>query len=176
MGGGATKGNETAYAEFNFWQDPHAVSVVLNAGFSDLVLVDLDACDASAMTRDEVAKLGGVPLTNPLAPLLERFYQFYCTMVEDMADNPAFRDWSREHYVPYDAIAVAVAAFPEIAQYTACSVVCECNSSLSAGQMIIDRESRLGLPHNVRLAHDVDRDLFARIYLKCIEEFGRKRV
>ena len=43
-GGAATVGDAAPLAEKNFYQDPHAAQIVLEAGFRDIVVVDLDCC------------------------------------------------------------------------------------------------------------------------------------
>lgn len=52
MGGAFDRGNTTPIAEFNFWVDPEAVKIVLNAGF-DITIVPWEVTEESATITDE---------------------------------------------------------------------------------------------------------------------------
>lgn len=50
MGGAEFKGNVTPSAEFNFWVDPEAAKIVMNAGFQKITMVGLDAIDYARLS------------------------------------------------------------------------------------------------------------------------------
>ena len=53
MGGAAGSGNFGVYSEYNIAQDPHACEIVLQAGFPDFTMVDLNACHMVYLTKEE---------------------------------------------------------------------------------------------------------------------------
>ncbi|MFP3065093.1 MAG: nucleoside hydrolase [Sulfolobus sp.] len=52
MGGALYRGNTTAIAEFNFWVDPEAASIVLNSGL-DITIVPWETTEEAATITDE---------------------------------------------------------------------------------------------------------------------------
>ncbi len=77
MGGSLDAGgNVTEFAEANFWNDPHAANVVLNApGSSNIVIVGLDVTDQIAFGQndfDEVTK--NAPHTGTFLNEIGQFY------------------------------------------------------------------------------------------------------
>ncbi len=53
MGGAIGRGNVTPAAEFNFWHDPAAVQLVLDAGFRAIDIVGLDVTGQVFLTADD---------------------------------------------------------------------------------------------------------------------------
>ncbi|MFN9954953.1 MAG: nucleoside hydrolase, partial [bacterium] len=56
MGGSATRGNRTPFAEFNIWMDPEAADVVLRSGLP-LTMCGLDVTHQALVTMEIFAKL-----------------------------------------------------------------------------------------------------------------------
>ena len=65
MGGGITRGNHTASAEFNALADPEAVAVLLSRAVP-LTMVDLDACRKVEIVEADVQALASAPLLRDL--------------------------------------------------------------------------------------------------------------
>ena len=100
MGGAVdVPGNVTNHAEFNFYSDPEAASLILSSGIT-LTLVDLAACQQVAINREEAGRLKARNRLGALA-------------VQLMA-NWFRRDASRKRFEFYDPLALAVALDPEI--------------------------------------------------------------
>ena len=51
MGGAINDGNVTPYAEFNFYSDPHAVSIVFNSNFKNIIMLGLDVTHKLPLTK-----------------------------------------------------------------------------------------------------------------------------
>ena len=74
MGGARSLGNITAAAEFNFYVDPHAARVVLEAG-APIVMFDLDVTHTVLTTgeRLDMIRAVGTPVATTVAAILD-FY------------------------------------------------------------------------------------------------------
>jgi inosine-uridine nucleoside N-ribohydrolase len=72
MGGAHANGNVTAAAEFNFWADPEAATVVLAAGIREVVIVPLDATHSAPLTERDCVEFDriGTPAAAGAAMLL----------------------------------------------------------------------------------------------------------
>ncbi|MBN2146608.1 MAG: nucleoside hydrolase, partial [Anaerolineales bacterium] len=74
--GGAVRcpGNITPAAEANFYHDPHAAQIVLNAGW-DVTLVGLDVCNPALIPISLIEKIGAAQ--KPLAKFIAGSTPFY---------------------------------------------------------------------------------------------------
>ncbi len=74
LGGAKFGGNKTVVAEFNFWQDPEAANIVLNAGLP-ITLVLLDAFVQPSIVQKDLDKLfaKGTPAVQFLAPAIQQY-------------------------------------------------------------------------------------------------------
>lgn len=74
LGGARFGGNQTPVAEFNFWQDPEAAAIVLDAGLP-ITLVLFDAFGQPAVTPEDLNKLleNSIPAIAFLAPALRQY-------------------------------------------------------------------------------------------------------
>lgn len=57
MGSAKVKGNVTKYAEFNFYQDPHAAKIVLDSDIKDIKIFGLNVTEKLALKKEDEEKL-----------------------------------------------------------------------------------------------------------------------
>lgn len=104
MGGAVHRpGNVTPAAEANFYHDPHAAQIVVQAGWP-IVLAGLDVCDYGNVPQTLLDKICAAdkPLAHYIAGALPFFQKFLETI-----------GFSREAYFP-DTLAVGYLLVPEI--------------------------------------------------------------
>ncbi|AOW74878.1 ribonucleoside hydrolase [Pediococcus acidilactici] len=73
MGGGIDHGNYSPAAEFNFYVDPEAAQIVLNAGVK-VVMAGLDVTEKSYVTREEIDTL---QTKGPISRKIYQLLDFY---------------------------------------------------------------------------------------------------
>lgn len=140
MGGSLRAGgNETMASEFNFVADAEAAQIVLQAGFSDVVLVPIDACEEVGMRSAERVQLAS--LRSPASTLANDLVASW--------DDIMFRDRG----VPlYDAVAWLVGTRPSLARWETVYLAVDTGRGLAHGASIADWRSRSGHTPNVRAA------------------------
>ena len=119
MGGSLdAPGNVTAHAEANFWNDPHAAEIVVNApGNGRIVIVGLDVTDRIEVAREDFADLERAsPKTGGF---LQKISKFYIDFYERRSGRP--------YCSLHDPAAVIACHLPEAfaMEETALSVVTE---------------------------------------------------
>ncbi|WP_089949837.1 nucleoside hydrolase [Lentzea xinjiangensis] len=125
MGGALTvPGNITSYAEANFWHDPEAADLVLQAGFEDLTIVGLDVTMASHVPGEWLEAL-------PLDSYPRKFLRFYADFYESFLGKPGF--------VPHDPLAAAIMLYPGLATYREDRFAIELTGRYTRGALVADR-------------------------------------
>ncbi|MEG1181068.1 MAG: nucleoside hydrolase [Oscillospiraceae bacterium] len=174
MGGGATAGNTTPYAEFNIWQDPHAMAFLLEQKFRKFVVVDLDACYSAYLTADEAAEMSRLGADNPISELMAKIYNFRSGFW-NRKDRPDHIENKFEGKLfSCDATAAVVASFPEVATVEKHFMLCEYQSQLTCGQTIVDWRHRFDAEANVELVRSLDREEYKRHYFECANSYRVK--
>jgi len=79
MGGAEGAGNVTPASEFNFWHDPEAADVVFSAGFTQLVMVGLDATGQVMMGPNirELLRQVGTPVATFIHDITRAYMNSY---------------------------------------------------------------------------------------------------
>jgi len=160
MGGtGRGHGNTTPVAEYNFWVDPEAASIVFESGMP-LKMVGWDISRTYAvLDAEEAAELRavGTPLAHFCVDIQKNVQQFALTTTR----LPGFD-------LP-DPIAMAVALDPAVATRTnRCYVAVETGSELCRGQSVVDHLHLLGRPPNAVVVVEASRERFLRMLFGAV--------
>jgi len=160
MGGARCEGNWTPAAEFNIWVDPEAARIVFRSGLP-VTMVGLDVTHRALFREPDVARLLalGTPVSRVFADLLHFFARFH-------ADRYGW-DGSPIH----DAVAVAHVAVPGLVRTERYHVDVETTGEITRGRTVVDDRGVPGLPKNVDVAVEIDRDRFVGLLIDAVGRF-----
>ena len=161
MGGSASRGNRTPYAEFNIWMDPEAADVVLRSGLA-LTMCGLDVTHQALVTSKVFTRLQeiGTPLSETIIGLLKFFAKTYDEVFE-MPDPPL-----------HDPVAIALLIDRTVVKSRFVNVQVELNGTLTRGATVVDIYGRLGESANCNVALELDSDKFWDMMLDAIKKAG----
>ena len=151
--GGASDGvgNVTPVSEYNFWVDPEAARVVLEAGLP-LTLVGWDISRKYAVF-DTAAAARLRDIGTPLAK--------FCVDIQQRVERFAREEMKLGGFDLPDPIAMAVALDPAVASSTACHhVTIETSNGLCRGLAVVDRLGVLRREPNAELVLAASRERF----------------
>lgn len=160
MGGtGRGHGNTTPVAEYNFWVDPEAASIVFESGMP-LKMVGWDISRTYAvLDAEEAAELRAVG--TPLA--------HFCVDIQKNVQQFALSTTRLPGFDLPDPIAMAVALEPAVATRTShCFVAVETGSELCRGQSVVDHLHLLGRPPNAEVVVEASRERFLRMLFGAV--------
>jgi purine nucleosidase/pyrimidine-specific ribonucleoside hydrolase len=162
IGGSASRGNRTPYAEFNIWMDPEAADVVLKSGLP-LTMCGLDVTHQALVTKPIFAKLEamGTDLSKTVIGLLKFFASTYNDVFE-MPDPPL-----------HDPVVIAFLIDRSVVKTRRCNVEIELNGKFTRGATVVDIYDRSGFTPNVDVALELDFDKFWSMMLDAIEKAGK---
>ncbi len=171
MGGAAGNGNAGVYTEFNVGQDPHACDIILQAGFANLTMVDLNACGTAFLNKEECEKLAALGDKNtfgPLATAMLKKEEVFRTSMESRGKTI----YNADRHTVIDGAAGAILIDPSIAQTVDKFVTCDVVGELTTGQTIIDW---LGFApfKNVHWTLGLDREAFVKLYFDCLKSYDK---
>jgi len=160
MGGtGQGHGNMTPVAEYNFWADPEAASIVFESGMP-IKMVGWDISRTYAVFNPEdTAALRAID--TPLAR--------FCVDIQKAVQEFALSTTRLPGFDLPDPIAMAIALDPTVAtSIERCYVAIETLSPLCRGQSVIDRLHLLGRQPNAEVVMEASREQFLRILFDAV--------
>lgn len=171
-GGASRRGDATPYAEFNIYSDPHAFKCILDAGFRQIDLVDLEFCRSAHLTAEETKGFSTLSDENPWKDLLGK------TIVNNSLRNKELCSRleldSDEAVISHDAAAAFVLAIPAAITVSSVYTMVEQRSELSSGRTLFDFGKRFTDGPNVRLARYTTREMFSDFYFRCLRAYDRR--
>ena len=167
---GASKaGNATAYAEYNVYSDPHAFKCVLDAGFRQIDLVDLQFCETAYLDDEDAERLLQMTGSNPWKSILENCEKERADRAHPNALLGADEEAGRTCW--HDAAAAFVLSIPAAISVSNVYTMVELRSDISSGRTLFDFGRRFTDDPNVRLAVYTSRDMFADFYFRCLRTY-----
>lgn len=155
MGGAVTGGNVTTTAEFNIWADPAAAKLVLASGIP-CTMVGLDVTEKAVLGSQD-------------ALVLRNMGTKASVLAADLLDYMICRHGEGgEDALMHDALALAAALCPACLVCNDFFVDVECDGEYTAGHTMVDIKNRLGRQPNVRVALELDVELFKQWLINCI--------
>ena len=148
MTGAVGEGNVTPSAEFNAFNDPEALAIVLAAG-APVVLATLEVTQQALCTPAHVAALRAAG-QGAVARAAVRIWESVL---------PSRRSAGRGHE-QHDACAVAWAVAPDLFRSVAVFAEVDCGPGLGRGRTVIDRWRRRGRAANAQLLKTLDAERF----------------
>jgi inosine-uridine nucleoside N-ribohydrolase len=145
MTGAVAEGNVTPSAEFNAWNDPEALAIVLACG-APVVLATLDVTNQALCTGAEIAALRAAAGQGACATAALGIWQ---------AVRPSRRSGGAGHE-QHDACAVAWAIDPGLFAGAPVYAEVECGAGIGRGRLAVDRWGRRGRPANATLLERLD--------------------
>ena len=161
MGGSASRGNRTPYAEFNIWMDPEATDVVLKSGLP-LTMCGLDVTHQALVTKEVFGELEamGTELSKKIIGLMKFFAKTYDEVFE-MPDPPL-----------HDPVAVAFLIDPTVVTCKFVNVEVELKGEFTRGATVVDLFDRGGGKRNCTVALNLDAPKFWKMMLDAVRAAG----
>ena len=158
MGGGIQRGNRTAVAEFNIWNDPEAAQIIMESGIP-VILHGLDVTQKAYITRKEIElfRNAGDKVSTFVADLLD-FFAISCI------DERKFKGC-----LMHDSCAVMSLIHPEIFKYFDARVSVELDGRITRGSCCVDVRPETNGKFNCQVAAEVNRTQFLKYLLEACE-------
>ena len=148
MTGAWGEGNATPAAEFNAWNDPEALAIVLGCG-RPITLATLEIAAQALCTPERVAQMQARRGGNCLR-----------AACEIMQRTPPSRRLGGKGHAQFDACAIAWLIAPDLFTTREVNASVDLGPGPGRGRTVIDRWDRLGLPANARVLETLDAERF----------------
>lgn len=160
MGGGITKGNWTAAAEFNILVDPEAADIVFRSGLP-ITMAGLDVTEKALVHPEAIERIRSVgnEIARIVAGWLEFFYQFH---------QPLGYEGAPVH----DAVAIVAIVRPDLLTMCEMYVEVELIGEYTRGATVGDIYGYLGRKPNVTCIMDIDREAFIDLLVESVASYG----
>lgn len=166
MGGSKYTGNMSPVAEYNFWADPLAANIVMNAGFEDAVMIGLDVTNKIALGAEvrEILRIFNTDLSN---------------FVYDITRVGVDENWEarRKPVAPmHDVLTVAYLIDESILKMKKANIDVVVDG-IAKGQSVVDINGHWANGKcNALYAADVDVDRFYELFLKTVFDENAKEL
>jgi purine nucleosidase len=160
MGGAINvKGNITEFAEFNFYNDPHAADFVLSNA-TNLTLIPLDATNQAQLFENELELIIDGRIKELLRNILKPWFHFSFEVGQD-------------YVALHDLLVLAYALNSSHFQSKKIKIEV-CINLNKRGQSVITPEVGKGIFNATNYCFDFSRQLFKEILFKTLNSFDRK--
>lgn len=154
MGGGLKGGNTTVAAEFNFYADPEAASIVFQSDL-EIIMAGLDVTEKTTVSLDFLEKL---EKTNKVGKFLSDIL------------SPESSYMKKDKGSLHDVVSLMAISHLDMFSYKKFSVYIETNEGLTRGMSIADQKMN-SKPGNVKVILDVDHKRFFDNLLEKISKY-----
>ncbi len=161
MGGGISKGNWTAAAEFNILVDPEAADIVFRSGLP-ITMAGLDVTEQALVHPEDIERINSVgnDVARIVAGWLEFFYQFH---------QPLGYKGAPVH----DAVAIVAMVRPDLLTMREMYVEIELHGDYTRGATVGDFYGLLGRKPNATCIMDIDREAFIELLIESVASYGK---
>lgn len=149
-------GNVTPTAEYNFYVDPEAAKIVLQAGFKSITQVGLDVTRKALLTEEHIKRIENRTLREYISDSIADYREKY------------FQRNGVRACAMHDPLAVAIAVQKNLVSTETYYADVETKSELCDGQLVCDIQNRLMNPANLQVCSSVNVDEFFELFIRII--------
>jgi len=148
------KGNVTPYAEFNVYNDPHSLKLILESGHPEIIIVPADICRKVTFTQDIFDHIDNPNLSEGLVKISQVYIDYY-------SNNSEYGGF--EGGVMYDLLAIALLVDQSLFTLAEANIIVETEDEERFGLT----ESVPGVP-NCQIVTQVNSNKLKELYIKTM--------